>query len=313
MEIIPSLSESPLSSRGGAIAIGVFDGVHLGHRSLLNRAFRIAEEIKGPKVVFTFGGHPLSVVAPESVPPALSSPALRRVIFADLGADFVLEEPFTAELSKMSAEDFLRKLQSFLAPKVIVVGENFTFGEGGRGTPEYLLSRGEEMGFRGENVPLFRFADETVSSTRIRRLLASGDVKTAALLLGRPFEIRGKVIHGEARGRTLGFPTANLALPKEYACPATGVYATNVVLEDGSSRMAVTNIGKNPTFGGVTNRVEAHILDFAGDLYEKEITVKFAHRLRGEKRFPTAKALAKQIREDEKTARKLLQKANGGD
>ena len=293
-------------ARGCVVAVGTFDGVHIGHQALISRAVSLAREADVPCVVFTFQNHPLSVLAPQRVPSFLSSSEERRRVFASLSVDFVIEEPFTKELASLSAEGFLSRLVETLAPRTVVVGENFSFGAGGRGTPEFLALQGKNMGFHVEKVPLLSHAGETVSSTRIRVLLSAGDVRLAGELLGRPFSITGVVVHGDERGRTLGFPTANLLPPKGEACPANGAYAVCVVLESGEEKIGVANVGSNPTFDGNERRVEAHLLDFSGDLYGQDITVRFVERLRAEKKFPSPEALVGQIRRDEQKAREIF-------
>jgi riboflavin kinase/FMN adenylyltransferase len=299
------------NARGGVVAIGTFDGVHIGHQALISRAVSLAQGAKVPCALFTFQNHPLSVLAPEHVPPALSSREERRRVFALLGVDVLIEERFTEALAALSAEEFLSRLADVLAPCTVVVGENFSFGAGGRGTPDFLAARGQALGFRVEKVPLLSHAGETVSSTRIRALLSTGDVRLAGELLGRPFEIEGVVAHGDERGRKLGFPTANLLPRKGGACPAIGVYAACVLRKNGETHPGIANVGDNPTFDGVELRVETHLLDFSGDLYGERIAVRFVERLRGEIRFPSADALVRQIREDERRARELFRVLDG--
>ncbi|MBP3690990.1 MAG: riboflavin biosynthesis protein RibF, partial [Schwartzia sp.] len=264
MKILGRLSDTQNARevRGCVVAVGTFDGVHIGHRDLLSRAVSLAQDTGVPCVVFTFQNHPLSVLAPDRVPPSLSSPEERCRVFASLGVDFVIEESFTKELALLPAEDFLSRLVETLDPRMVVVGENFSFGAGGRGTPEFLAAKGKEMCFHVEKMSLLSYAGKTVSSTRIRALLSEGDVRLAGELLGRPFSMAGVVVHGDERGRTLGFPTANLLPPKGEACPANGAYAVRVVLESGEEKIGVANVGSNPTFDGNERRVEAHLLDF---------------------------------------------------
>lgn len=308
MEILGRLSDTQNAHevRGCVVAVGTFDGVHIGHRDLLSRAVSLARDAGVPCVVFTFQNHPLSVLVPDRVPPSLSAPEERRRVFASLGVDLVIEEPFTEELAVLPAEGFLARLVEVLAPRAVVVGENFSFGAGGRGTPDFLAAQGEKMGFRVEKVPLLSYAGETVSSTRIRALLSAGDVRLAGELLGRFFSIAGVVVHGDERGRTLGFPTANLLPPKGEACPANGAYAVRVELGNDAPQIGVANVGSNPTFDGNERRVETHILDFSGDLYGETITVCFVEHLRAEKKFPSPEALVAQIRRDEQKAREIF-------
>ena len=308
MDIVERLSDARKeeNARGAVVAVGTFDGVHIGHQALIARAVSQARTMGASCALFTFQNHPLSVLAPERVPPALSSREERRGLFAALGVDLAIAERFTQELAALSAEAFLARLMESLAPRAIVVGENFSFGAGGRGTPDFLAAQGERWGFRVENMPLLSAAGGVVSSTRIRALLAAGDVRLAGTLLGRPFALSGVVAHGDERGRTLGFPTANLLPSASLACPANGVYAVRVERETGGTQIGVANVGSNPTFGGKERRVEAHLFDFSGDLYGERLTVRFVERLRGEKKFPSAAALVGQLREDEKKARSIL-------
>lgn len=308
MKIVGRLSDAQNEKhlRGCIVAVGTFDGVHIGHQTLISRAVSLARGADVPCVVFTFRNHPLSVLAPERVPPFLSSPEERRGVFASLGVNLVIEEPFTKELASLSAEEFLTRLVEALSPRTVVVGANFSFGAGGHGTPEFLALQGEALGFHVENVPLLSREGKTVSSTRIRALLLAGDVRLAGALLGRPFSIAGEVVHGDERGRTLGFPTANLLPPTEEACPMNGAYAVRVEIEKGEEQIGVANVGNNPTFGGGERRVETHLLDFSADLYGQKITVRFIERLREEKKFPSPEALVEQIRRDEQKAREIF-------
>ncbi len=301
-----SADAAELRARGCVAAIGTFDGVHLGHQKLISRAVEIAREKGVPSVVFTFRNHPLSVLAPDREPLSLSPIEERRRVFAELGVDFVVEEPFTEELAALSAEDFIELLVRRLAPKAVVIGANFSFGAGGLGTPEFLAQRGGDLGFVVEKAPLLLLDGERASSTRVRALIAAGEVRQAGKFLGRPFAIAGVVEHGDERGRKLGYPTVNISPVKGQALPADGVYAVRILCPDGTERRGVANVGDNPTFGGDPLRIEAHLLDFSGDLYGLRIVVRFIEHLREEKKFPSAEALVRQIREDEKKAREIL-------
>jgi len=266
----------------------------------------LAREAGVVSVVFTFRNHPMSVLAPEREPLSLYPLEERRRVFEKLGVDFVIEEPFTAELAALPPENFLHLLIERLAPRAVIVGANFSFGAGGLGTPEFMARRGQELGVRVEEAPLFFFDGERVSSTRIRALLAAGNVRSAGELLGHPFAIAGVVEHGDERGRKLGFPTVNITPVKGQALPADGVYAVRIFCPDGQEWIGVANVGDNPTFGGDPLRIEAHILDFSGDLYGLRLVVRFIERLRGEEKFPSAEALVRQIKIDEKKARELF-------
>jgi riboflavin kinase/FMN adenylyltransferase len=301
-----SADAAEIRAQGCVVAIGTFDGVHLGHQKLISRAVELAREAGVFSVVFTFRNHPMSVIAPDREPLSLYPLEERRRVFEKLGVDFVIEEPFTAELAALAPENFLHLLIERLAPRAVIVGANFSFGAGGLGTPEFMAQRGQELGIRVEEAPLFFFDGERVSSTRIRALLAAGNVRSAGELLGHPFAIAGVVEHGDERGRKLGFPTVNITPVKGQALPADGVYAVRIFCPDGQEWIGVANVGDNPTFGGDPLRIEAHILDFSGDLYGLRLVVRFIERLRGEEKFPSAEALVRQIKIDEKKARELF-------
>ena len=301
-----SADAAEIRARGCVVAIGTFDGVHLGHQKLISRAVELAREAGVFSVVFTFRNHPMSVIAPDREPLSLYPLEERRRVFEKLGVDFVIEEPFTAELAALSPENFLHLLIERLAPRAVIVGANFSFGAGGLGTPEFMARRGQELGVRVEEAPLFFFDGERVSSTRIRALLAAGNVRSAGELLGHPFAIAGVVEHGDERGRKLGFPTVNITPVKGQALPADGVYAVRILCPDGQEWIGVANVGDNPTFGGDPLRIEAHLLDFSGDLYGLRLVVRFIERLRGEEKFPSAEALVQQIKKDEERAREIF-------
>lgn len=306
MRRIEGLDAAPRAARGCVAAVGMFDGVHLGHRAIAARAVGLAKETGAPSATLTFHPHPLAVLAPERAPRALSTREARAALLAALGVGFLIEEPFTAALAETAADDFLARVVRALSPHALVVGANFSFGAGGRGTPAFLKERGAALGVGVEVVPLLALDGADVSSTRVRACLEKGDVRLAGRLLGRPFAVEGTVVRGDARGRTLGFPTANLALSDALAAPVNGAYAARVVRADGTAYAAIVNIGDNPTFGGVSRRLEAHLLDFSGDLYGESLRVEMIERLRGETRFPSAEALCAQLRKDEAAARALL-------
>ena len=301
-----SADAADIRERGCVVAIGTFDGVHLGHQKLISRAVELAREAGVAAVVFTFRNHPMSVLAPDREPLSLYPLEERRRVFAKLGVDFVIEEPFTEELAALSPDDFLELLVERLAPRAVIVGANFSFGAGGRGTPEFLAQRGQTLGVRVEKAPLLFLDGERVSSTRIRALLAAGNVRSAGELLGHPFAIAGVVEHGDERGRKLGFPTVNITPVKGQALPADGAYAVRILCPDGKEWSGVANVGDNPTFGGDPLRIEAHLLDFSGDLYGLRLVVRFIERLRGEEKFPSAEALVQQIKKDEERAREIF-------
>ena len=272
------------------VAVGTFDGVHLGHR----------EVIKSNDTVLTFDPHPLSVVAPQALPKLLDSPTIKRDLIAGLGVDELVTIPFDRDFASKSAEEFVEEvLIERLGAQVVSVGENFRFGKGAKGDPDLLRSRGE---FETRVVPLVEVEGETVSSTHIRGLVAAGDVERAARFLGAPFMLEGEVVGGDRRGRDLGFPTANIVPSDHIAHPGHGVYAAWA-----HGHMAAVNVGVRPTFEtGRGLLVEAYLIDFDADLYGETLRIAFARRLRGERRFETAEALVDQMKLDVDDARRVL-------
>jgi riboflavin kinase/FMN adenylyltransferase len=286
---VVSLNEVEPGSRGRRVAIGTFDGVHLGHR----------EVIRGADTVLTFDPHPLSVIHPEATPKLISTFPVRRDLIAGLGVEELVVIPFDKSFSEQSAEDFVQHvLLDRLGAVAVSVGENFRFGKGARGTPEFLSGHDE---FETRVVPLVEAAGETVSSSHIRGLVAAGEVDQAAEFLGGPFLFEGEVVPGDKRGRELGMPTANLVPDDAYVTPGHGVYAGWA-----NGHPAAVNVGVRPTFE--TGRgliVEAHLLDFDGDLYGQTLRIAFLERLRGEKRFDSVDELVAQMRRDVEEARRI--------
>lgn len=290
------------------MTIGVYDGVHLGHRTVLRDLETQAASLGvAHRAVLTFDRHPLSVVDPRRAPKMLGTVAHRLEILDDLGVDIVGVLPFE-QIRQMHPAEFIHQvLLAGLAARLLVVGTNFRFGLDRAGDVETLRREGARHGFEVDAVELLRGEGTPVSSSAIRAMLAAGDVEAARAALGRPFELRGMVVGGDGRGRDLGFPTANLAWDEGLAVPARGVYAAEVWVE-GTGYAAVVNVGVRPTFGGDFT-VEAHLLDFAGDLYGKTMGVLFVARLRDERRFENSGELVSQIGRDVETARRRL----GGD
>jgi riboflavin kinase/FMN adenylyltransferase len=275
--------------RSRQVAIGVFDGVHVGHRQV----------IRGADTALTFEPHPLRVLHPEAAPKLIMPFEIKRDVIEGLEVEELIVIPFDEEFSTIAPEDFCaRILVDALGAKSVSVGENFRFGAKARGDPKMLASRGE---FETRVVPLVEVDGEIVSSTRIRSLVAAGEVEAATRCLDAPFLLEGTVVEGDGRGRELGFPTANIVPSDDLVCPGHGVYAA---FADG--RPAAVNVGVRPTFEtGRGLLVEAYLIDFDGDLYGRTLRIAFISRLRGERRFPGVEELIAQMHLDVEAAREL--------
>jgi riboflavin kinase / FMN adenylyltransferase len=300
---------------GTAVTIGAYDGVHLGHRSLLRDLRERAAAAGLSTVVVTFDRHPAYVVRPETAPKQLTSLEQKLELLAECGIDRTVVVPFDKARADESAEDFVREvLVEELGARLVVVGEDFHFGHGRRGNVELLRRLGAAHGFDVVGVALTGDGAEAVSSTRIRALLAEGDVEVAAALLGRPHEVRGPVVRGDGRGGPeLGFPTANVAVPDDIALPADAVYAGYYTRPDGTVHRAAIGVGRRPTFyepGTSPVLVEAYLLHFDGDLYGEEARVSFAHRLRDDRRFDSVQDLVTQMRADVEATERVLAAAD---
>ena len=285
------------------VALGMFDGVHLGHASVINRAKEIAKKIGGTLMVFTFSNHPLSILDPKSEPLAIGSKSLRREIFSEMDVEVLIEIPFTKELSKKSPEEFLELLREKISPACVVTGPNYTFGRFGKGNGRMLIRESENYGFKTEICPAITFNKKTVSSTRIRALIAEGNLQTANELLGRNFTYVSTVVHGDQRGRKLGFPTANLEIEDKRAMLPNGVYVVRVKVGK-NFYGGIANVGDNPTFKVAKRRLEVFIDNFSSDIYGEEISVSFVEKIREEKTFASVEELKNQLREDLKTLRR---------
>jgi riboflavin kinase/FMN adenylyltransferase len=299
------LTWGPAPDAGSAIAVGVFDGVHRGHQAVLADVEARAEELQVGRVALTFDVHPLSVVAPTRAPKLLTSVDQRIEVFDALGIDIVGVLPFEM-VRTSSPEAFVSKvLVGALNARLVVIGADFRYGKDRAGDAYTLRKDGAGYGFEVDDVELLEESDGAISSTTIRRLVTEGDVVGAAELLGRHFEIRGEVVHGDQRGRAIGIPTANVVPRPEMVIPKHGVFAARVVAE-GSVHDAVVNVGVRPTFDGDTVVVEAHLLDYDGDLYGGMISMSLVDRLRDEMRFAGVEALLSQIHADIEAARVIL-------
>jgi riboflavin kinase/FMN adenylyltransferase len=292
-----------------AVALGNFDGVHLGHRALAEATIRAARAAAGASVVLTFEPHPAVILSPAHAPRVLTSLERKAELLAELGIDRLVVKPFSRTLAAMSAETFVESvLKSSLDARVVVVGPRFRFGHKRSGTAADL----ERAGLGVEVVPEVLVGGLPVSSTRVRDALTGGAVDIAQALLGQPFGSEGAVVAGDGRGRQIGIPTANLAATGELI-PADGVYAGwgRLRSEGGGfagAWPAVINIGRRPTFSGGERRVEAHLLEFSGDLYGRRLRLEYWHRLRDERRFSGVAELVRQIQADIARARVLLEK-----
>jgi riboflavin kinase/FMN adenylyltransferase len=296
----------PDSLKGSIVALGNFDGFHLGHQAVVSRAVARAFHERRPVIVATFDPHPVKFFRPDVPPFRLTSLDQREALFAHAGADAMLVFEFDEELRSTSAEDFVGKL---LAERIgaagVVTGDDFGFGKGRAGNVERLRTLGVEHGIAVEAVAPVMIDGERVSSGRIREALKAGDIGVATHLLTRDFAIEGTVQRGDARGRELGYPTANLTLG-DYQRPRYGIYAVRVTLEDGSEHPGVASLGVRPTFDPPQELLEAHLFDFAGDLYGQRVEVALHGFIRDERKFAGADALVAEMRNDEAEARKLL-------
>lgn len=317
MQVLSPEEVTP-ADRGMALTIGAYDGVHLGHRRLLSHLRARAGERRLPAAVVTFDRHPASVVRPGSAPRLLTDFDQKLALLAQCGVDVTVVVHFDEERAKEEAPDFVHEvLVRALGAQLVVVGQDFHFGHERRGNVSLLASLGARAGFDVEGVALAE-ADGgdhvVVSSTRIRRLVAEGDVAGAAALLARPHELRGEVVHGDGRGGPeLGIPTANVMVPDAMAVPRLGIYAGFGRRADGSTYPAAISVGLRPTFAPVPSApgpprplVEAHFLDFDGDLYGERIGVAFVERLRDERRFESVGALVDQMHADLARARAIV-------
>ncbi|HXT42732.1 MAG TPA: bifunctional riboflavin kinase/FAD synthetase [Pseudonocardiaceae bacterium] len=291
------------------VTIGVFDGVHRGHARLVNHAVRRAGELGVPSVLMTFDPHPSEVIRPGSHPAQLTSLRRRAELVEQFGVEVFFVLPFTVELSRVPADEFVHTvLVERLHVADVVVGDNFTFGHKAAGNIDLLRTLGRRFGFTAEGVGLLSQGELTFSSTYIRSCIDAGDVVAAATALGRPHRLEGIVIRGDQRGRSLGYPTANLSTPRHAAIPADGVYACRFV-HRGRDLAAAVSIGTNPTFSGRERRVEAFVLDLDEDFYGERVALDFVQRLRGMCRFDTPDQLVAQIDDDVAQTRALFEEA----
>jgi riboflavin kinase/FMN adenylyltransferase len=311
MKPLRSLPEVPLD-KPSVISIGVFDGVHLGHRHLLGELMASAKESGYLSGVVTFDRHPREVLTPHKKMRYLTTLEDKLHLLGETGLDFVVALPFTRQLAQTTARDFVQSLVDRLRMRELWTGPDFALGSGREGNRSYLTDLGEELGFSLHRLDPVEHLGRVISSSRIRALLQEGSVREAASLLGRFPYLRGKVISGARRGQSLGFPTANLELDQGLILPASGVYAVRAHW-DSANHAGVANVGRRPTFEqDAESTIEAHILDFSGDLYGKELRVEFVERLRPEMRFDSGEALMAQMRSDADRARSVIEELGRG-
>ncbi len=312
MQLVTSLDSPPWKGERTVLTIGAYDGVHLGHQAIIEAVRRLATASGARSAVMTFDRHPASVVRPESAPKLLTDLDQKLELLAATGIDATIVIHFDETQSREEPAHFVQRvLIDSLEVSIVVVGEDFHFGRGREGNVELLRRLGVEGNFEVqplELVPRPDGVDESISSTAIRRALAGGQVELAAALLGRPFEARGVVVVGDQRGRLLGFPTANVEVPNAVCVPADGVYAGWYERPNGQVHQCALNLGRRPTFYEHADHslLEAHLLDFEGDIYGERAEVRFTHFLRSERKFNGVDALISQLKHDIEHARGVL-------
>jgi riboflavin kinase/FMN adenylyltransferase len=295
------------TDRGTVATVGTFDGVHRGHWSVLEEIRRRARDTGRRSVLVTFDPHPLRIVRPEHAPSLLTTPVEKKEILAESGLDFAVFITFTESLSRYEPRRFVEEiLLGRLRVEELVIGYDHGFGRERSGNVDTLRAIGAELGFAVDVVPPVEAGGASISSSRIRRLVAEGALDEARECLGRPYSLRGIVVRGDGRGRDLGFPTANLTVPQgDKLIPPAGIYAVRGVLRRGTHAGAL-HLGPRPTFRGSPPTIELHLMDFDGDLYGEEVRVDFARRLREVRPFASVAALVDQMREDVEAARQAL-------
>ncbi|MBI4745873.1 MAG: bifunctional riboflavin kinase/FAD synthetase [Deltaproteobacteria bacterium] len=287
------------------MAIGNFDGIHLGHQALLKKAMELSLESGVDSVAFTFDPHPIKVLAPEKYLPLITPTEKKIKIMEELGISAVICAEFNLDFANLHPRSFVKNvLVDTIGARDVVVGFNYAFGKGKQGGTEFLRSMGEEYGFRLHVVDPVKIGGAVVSSSKVREAIWGGNVKLAFTLLGRPYDMEGVVVQGRKRGKILGFPTANIETKGELF-PKSGVYASVLVL-NGNRYNAVANVGKHPTFPDDPFSVEAHIFDFNYDIYGEKVDLLFIERIRDDVAFPTPAALVAQISQDVLKAKEIL-------
>ncbi|MBO6304317.1 MAG: bifunctional riboflavin kinase/FAD synthetase [Selenomonadaceae bacterium] len=306
MKIFNEIPDLTKEYKNIAVALGMFDGMHLGHQSIVGRAMELAKETNGKSAVLTFQNHPMSVLDVDCMPLAIGTPYIRAKIIENMGADILIDIPFTKEFSLITPLDFLSLLKEKLAPKYVVVGKNFTFGRGGVGDGDLLIKEGKNFGFKAEVCKTVLNGNKPISSTRIRALIKEGNLEETNNFLGRPFSYIGEVIHGDERGRKIGFPTANLKIEEKRATLPNGAYAVKIKYEDKVYK-GMANIGNNPTFDLNEKRIEVNIFNFSKNIYGEKIEIMFVKKLRDEVKFESVEKLTEALRNDKKRAEEIFE------
>lgn len=306
MKVIVDIQKSEERLKNSYVALGTFDGVHRGHRVLINSAIEEAKKNGGISVVYTFLNHPLEIIAPERVPKMINTIDEKLRLLEEMGVDYVVLQTFDEKYAETSKEEFIDKiLIEYLGAKEIFVGFNYTFAERGSGNVEYLRKVAPEKGIKLNEIKAIEYKGQVLSSTLIRKFILEGKIEEANMFLGRPFFISGEVEHGKKLGRVLGFPTANLKVVNKVY-PPFGIFGGTVLIEGEKEKYnAVVNIGKNPTLKPGELSVEVHILDFNRDIYGKKIDVSIEKHLRDEKKFGSMEELRQGIRNDVENWRKI--------
>ena len=292
------------------LTIGVFDGVHLGHKYLISQLKEHAKQQDLLSGVVTFRQHPQEILSPETKLPFLTDLTEKTNLLKNEGVEAIITLFFTHKLAQLSARQFLSLLKKHLRMRGLLIGPDFALGRNREGNADTLHALGQDMNFSVTVIPATMINGEVVSSTTIRKALADGNMKKVHKLVGRPFSLHGRVITGAGRGVELGFPTANLDVDPKQALPADGIYATRVDIDSKAYYQSVTNIGKRPTFGSNGRTVEVYVLDYHDNLYGHELKIDFIQRLRDEKQFDTIEELKRQITEDVKQGRAILNTEN---
>jgi riboflavin kinase / FMN adenylyltransferase len=306
VQIVETLEQALPQWPAMVLTIGRFDGIHRGHRQLIGQVIARARSLQAAAAVLSWDPHPSTVLQPDNPAALLTDAEEKAALLAELGVDLFLRVPFSDAVRQLTAADYLAQITAVVPLRELWIGEDFRMGHGRSGDAAELARIGAALGFSVHTGARVCADDGKIGSSAIRRLIVAGQVADAAVLLGRPYSAAGVVVQGDQRGRTIGFPTANLQLDPQVITPGNGVYACWAQLDDGARIAAVTNIGTRPTFDGLRRTVETHLLDWSGDLYGRRVRVAFVERLREEQRFAGIEALKAQIARDAVQARERL-------